>query len=234
MSRTLKVLCNLLAVVLVLGAVAIGSSYYLAMHTIQSRVADQLGTYAESVHVSSSQRILLSVLTEDTLKDLHIAVDEADLTLQGKKVPLSQIQADLTGLSQVRASDQTTVSTLELSGVVSWGDIYQLSNLSMSAESDETVKVTTKESILGVETQVIVVARPTITDEGTVKLADAHVSVAGVDLPDEVTEMALSAAQGFTLPSLPAGLRYSGLEISGDTGMKISVSGENVQLSQLF
>ena len=138
MPRGLKVLCGLLVVVLLLAGAAVGVSYHVAMRSVQSRVAARLGEDPSRVHVASSQRILLSVLTSGTLDDLSVDVDELGLTVRGEDVTLHSARAELTDLTRVREPDALTAGSLRVSAVMGWDAIASATGLTVSRSGDST------------------------------------------------------------------------------------------------
>ena len=234
MSRGLKISCGLLVLVLVLAGAAVGFSRYVAMRAVQSRVAAQLGVDPSMVHASTSQWILVSVLTSGTLDDLSLDIDRANVSVQGQQLTLQAVHGDFADLSHVRSADELTAGVLDASAVMSWDDVSTASGMSVSAGEGGTIQATTSVEIFGAEVPVTVTAVPTVASSGTVTLADAQVSVATVDLPDTLVQAVLADAQDrLILPELPGGLGYAGLEATGD-GMRVTVSGQDVTLSTLF
>ena len=234
MSRGLKVLCGLLVVVLVLAGAAVGVSRYVAMRTVQSRVAGQLGVDPSTVHASTSQWVLLSVFTSGTLDDLSLDIDRAPVTVQGSDLSLQSVHGDFTDLSHVQSADELTAGTLEASAVMSWDDVSTASGMSVSGGTGGTIQAETTVEVLGAEVPVTVTAVPTVAPGGAITLTDAQVSVATVDLPDTLVQAVLANTQDrLVLPDLPGGLGYSGLEATAD-GIEVAVSGQDVRLSTLF
>lgn len=234
MSRGLKVLCGLFVIVLVLAGAAVGASRYVAMRTVQSRVATQLGVDPSAVHASTSQWILLPVFTSGTLDDLSLDIDGADVTVQGEELSLQSVHGDFTGLSHVRSADELTVGALEASAVMGWDDVSTASGMSVSGGADGTIQADTTVEVLGAEVPVTVTAVPTVAVGGAITLTEAQVSVATVDLPDTLVQAVLANTQDrLVLPDLPGGLGYSGLEAAAD-GIRVAVSGQDVRLSTLF
>ena len=234
MPRGLKVLCGLLVLVLLLAGAAVGVSYHVAMRSVQSRVAARLGEDPSRVHVASSQRILLPVLTSGTLDDLSVDVDEFGLTVRGQDVTLRSARAELTDLTHVREPDALTAGSLRASAVMGWDAIASATGLTVSRSGDGTVEATTTVSAVGAQLPVTITsASPAVAADGTVTLTGAGVRVADSDLPDALAQPVLAEVQDrLRLPEPPEGLGYSGLEIVQD-GMRVALSGQDVTTSRL-
>ena len=204
------------------------------MRAVQTRVAGRLGVDASQVHASTSQKILLSVLTADTLDDLSIDVDQADLTVGGESLSLRSLHGGATGLSHVREPDELTAGTLEASAVMSWADASTVSGMSLSWGGGGTIQAVTTADVLGSVVPATLTATPAVAADGTITLQGAQVSIAGTDLPDALAQAVLDDVQDrLALPGLPGGLDYSGLEAAQD-GVTVAVSGQGVTLSRLF
>lgn len=232
MRRLVRVLAILLVVAAVIGGLLVADTWSrdAAERRVTELVAAQLDGGTIDTRIGGWP-FLLARFT-NRMESVEVTISEAMFTAG----EISGMVDQVTVLArEVGPSDDpagTVAGDLDASVTLGWERLSSLLGVPIEWLDDDRLAARTTVSILGVDAEVVVQAAVLIEPDGTLLLSDPVATAAGVELPDELVQLALDhMAPRLRLPAVPD-LAYDGLEV-GESGVTVRLTGQDVPLAAL-
>jgi len=224
--------------VLVLIGLVVGAGIGVDLWTKQ-RAIDQLTSAARSslqanaVAVTIDDFPFLLSLQRDRLESGTLRASQAVIPVQNRKLPVSDLRLTVKGVGPVKDLNHAVIDKANATAVISWTDLSDLLGVRVDSGGGDRVQVNTTVTVLDRPVSVAVSGVPSFDSASKqITLVNALAEVAGVQVPDRVTQAAIKQASNlFKLPTV-AGLSWESLTVSGP-GATVGLSATKLVLAKL-
>ena len=229
-------LIGVLIIVMVFALLCVG--VYLGDRYAQRRAEDrvatalqpQLGT-PELPQVDIEGFPFLTQIITGSVGKIHIVADQLGTT---NSAPVILAHGDLL-MTDVVTNDwfkTMKITHTEGTALLDYTKLSSLAGTPLSYGSEGRVQIVAKTTVFGREVDAVITGSPRLnTDDQTMTLSDAKISVAGVNLPDFTAQTLLVALlKPIPLKGMPIGLTVLSIEAAED-GLHLAVAGDNQTIS---
>lgn len=232
-GRVALVVFLLLGVLVAVGLYA-GDGYALrrAESATATQLQSQLGTpNAPSVDIEG--RPFLTQVVARHLRTVHVVADDVGTAGTGSGASAVPVQHTDLVLSDVTTTDwfhTMTAKHVDGTALLAFGDLGKLSSVPLTYAGDGRLQVAQTTSVFGAQVKALVTGTPRLdVDAQTITLADAKLSLGGVEVPD-VAAAALLKTLLTPIPveGLPFELTLSSVTAEDD-GLHLGLQGNDVE-----